>query len=78
MGMNKEISEDDALRIAEAAISGHVKRQLGAPVEITRAGDVYTVTFVHITPPTQLGADYDAQVTVNAITGEVLQIKVGP
>ena len=77
MGNSNEITEDEAVAIAEAAIKGHVKRKADAPIEVTRSGDVYTVTFVHITPPTMLGADYDAQVTVNAITGDVLEVKLG-
>ena len=77
MGKNSGISEAEAIRIAEAAIKGHVKRQADDPIEVARDGDVYTVTFVHQTPPNMLGADYDAQVTLNAITGDVIEVKLG-
>lgn len=77
MGNNDGISEAEAIRIAEAAIKGHVKREADEPIEVAHDGDVYTVTFVHHTQPNMLGADYDAQVTVNAITGDVIQVKLG-
>jgi uncharacterized membrane protein YkoI len=74
----KSITEDEALRLAEKAIEGKVQREPGAPVEVTYSRGAYTVTFVHINPPNTLGADYDAQITIDASTGEVLDFKVGP
>lgn len=67
-----------ALKIAEDAIRGKVDRKPGSPIEISCSQGAYTVTFQHETPPEMLGADYDAKVVINGLTGEVIQLKVGP
>lgn len=74
----KNITKQKALGIALKAIEGKVRRKENSPVEITCDANVYTVTFVHETPTNMLGADFDAQVRIDAITGEVLQLMVGP
>lgn len=73
----KTLSDEEAIRIAEATISGKVKRVPGSPVDVARDGTLITVTFVHLVPPNMLGADYDAQIVIDARTGEVVQFKVG-
>ncbi|HEY3268737.1 MAG TPA: hypothetical protein VGM37_17610 [Armatimonadota bacterium] len=75
--MTGTIPESEAIRIAEEAIRGHVKRQAGAPIDVTRADGRYTVTFVNTVPPGTLGADYDAQVKIDETTGDVVEVKVG-
>ncbi|MDM0112225.1 hypothetical protein QTI66_08690 [Variovorax sp. J22R133] len=72
-----DITDDRAIEIASKAIDGKVKRQAGAPIELRRSGGRITVTFVHETPPDELGTDYDAQVELDAATGDVLQLRVG-
>jgi len=74
----KIITKHEAIEIAEDAILGKVKRQPGAPIEVTCTDNIYTVTFVHDTPANMLGADYDAQIRIDAVTGQVVQFKVGP
>lgn len=71
------ISEMDALRIAKEAIEGKVNTQEGAPVTVEMEDDCYIITFVHINPPDTLGPDYDAMVTIDATSGEVLEILGG-
>lgn len=71
------ITEAEAIKIAEQAISGKLETQPGAPVKVTIEGEKYTVIFERINPPNTLGPDYDAKVTVDAETGEVLEILGG-
>lgn len=77
MAEKKIILESEALRIAEDAIAGKVQRQSGSPTEVTCSGGIYTITFVHVNPPNMLGADYDAQIKIDASTGEVVGFKIG-
>ncbi len=69
--------EDKAIAIARQAIAGKVNLQKGAPVTVERKGDAYVVTFVLILPPGTRGPDYDAQVTIDAATWEVVKILAG-
>ncbi len=69
--------EEKAIAIARQAIAGKVNLQKGAPVTVKRKGDAYVVTFGHILPPGTLGADYDAQVTINSATWEVIKVLAG-
>lgn len=71
------IDKDEALAIAKQVIAGHVERPADAPVDVTLDNDTYTVTFIHDLPPGMLGADYDAQVVIDARTGDVQQFKLG-
>jgi uncharacterized membrane protein YkoI len=74
----KIITEQESIKIAEDTIKGKVKRQPGSPIEVICSDNIYTVTFVHLNPPNILGADYDAQIKIDAVTGKVLEFKVGP
>jgi uncharacterized membrane protein YkoI len=71
------IDEEQALAIAKQAIAGHVELQDNAHVDITVEDDTYVVTFIHDLPPGTLGADYDAQVRIDAYTGDVIEILLG-
>jgi hypothetical protein len=73
-----EISDTRAIELATQAIEGKAVRQAGSRIEVTRAEGRVTVVFVHITPPDELGADYDAKVTLDATTGDVVQILGAP
>jgi hypothetical protein len=72
------IPRDRAIDIAQRAIAGKAQRQAGAPIVVELAGLDYIVTFVHLNPHGTLGADYDARVRIDAETGEVREILVGP
>lgn len=71
------ISEDEAREIARQAILGKIEPQQGAEVRAERRRRRWVVTFVHVTPPDELGPDYDARVTIDAETGEVVEILGG-
>lgn len=72
------ITEDEAIKIAKREIRGRVQTQKGAPITVKLSDDRFEVTFVHVTPPDSLGPGYDARVTIDAKTGEVLQAIQGP
>jgi uncharacterized membrane protein YkoI len=68
------ISKDEAIRIARKAIEGGVELSEGGGVEVVQQGEVYIVTFTRNDPPGTRGPDYDARVTINARTGEVIEL----
>jgi len=72
------ITEAEAISIAKNAIRGKVTPQEDAPIETELENERYVVTFVHVNPPDTLGPDFDAQVTIDANSGEVLNIIGGP
>jgi hypothetical protein len=78
LGESAMLTASDAIEIANKAIEGKVELQEGSPITTTHQRGRYIVTFVHINPPGVRGADYDARVTINAQTGEVLEILGGP
>ena len=53
---------------------GKATLQPEGPVETVRETDRYIVTFVHVNPPGVRGPDFDARVTLDASTGDVIQI----
>jgi hypothetical protein len=69
------ITPGQALDIALAAARQHMRIDPGSPIEV-RLHDAarYIVTFVHLNAPGVRGPDYDARVTLDATTGEVLEI----
>lgn len=68
------ITEEKAIEIARQAIVGKVTLSQGGSVKAALQNDRYVVTFTRVNPPGRLGPDYDAQVTVDAKSGEVLQV----
>jgi uncharacterized membrane protein YkoI len=74
---SRRISESEATAIARNAIAGKVDLQDGAPVRVDHRQDRYIVTFVHRLPPGIRGPDYDAEVTIDDQTGEVLKLLGG-
>lgn len=72
-----ELSDTQALAIARGAISGIARPAPDAPIDISRTPGRITVTFVHETPAHMLGADYEARVVIDAVSGTVLQLLVG-
>lgn len=67
----------EATRIATLAIEGKVTRQGSDPPEVTREGPRVVVTFPRNDPQGTLAPDYDARVTLDAASGEILSI-LGP
>jgi len=74
----KMITESEAISIAKRTIKGKATPQDGSPITSELQGNTYIVTFIHENPPGVKGADYDARVTLDAKTGEVMQLLVGP
>lgn len=74
---DNRISDAAAIALAETAIAGKAARASDAPVTVERYGSSIIITFVHVLPPETLGSDYDAQVTISDLTGEVIDLKVG-
>ena len=71
------ITQDKAIAIAKKAIAGGIKTQESSPIEAELTDGQYIVTFVCIWPPETLGPDYSAKVTIDAYSGEVLEILAG-
>jgi uncharacterized membrane protein YkoI len=72
------IPKSAAIDIAKKAIQGKAELQEDAPITVQLQKGRYVITFVHINPPGTLGPDYDARVTIDAKTGEVLDILGAP
>ena len=71
------ISKDQAIEIARKEIVGEVTLlDEHEPVTVTEEDGRYVVTFVRQNPPGERAADYDARLTIDAKTGEVLQFLV--
>ena len=72
------LTEEECIEIARHAIAGKVDLQEGAPIKVERRDKKYIVTFVHNTPSHMLGPDYDARITIDAESGEVIEILGAP
>ncbi len=68
------ITAGQALDIAHAAALQHMQIDLANPIEVRLLDGRYIVTFVHSNPPGVRGPDYDARVTLDVATGNVLEI----
>ena len=75
---NKLISKDTAISIAEECV-GARKMKISQPGKITAElkYENYIVTFPHEKIQNGHGADYDAQVIIDAHSGEVTQVLAG-
>lgn len=71
------ITEDEAVAIARQAIEGKITPEEDAPIRVEWADNQYIVTFEVILPPGVRGPDFSAQVTIDANTGEVIEILAG-
>lgn len=72
------LSDERAILIAKSAIAGKVQLQGMIPPIVSDQGDRIVVTFPYRNPPGIRGPDYDARVTINARTGEVMSILGSP
>lgn len=71
------IDEREARRLARAAVDGLVEVDDGGPVTVERRGQHWVVEFERVNPPGVRGPDFDARVTLDARTGEVVEILGG-
>jgi hypothetical protein len=76
--MAETLTAERSIEIARRAIAGKVELSPDSSVEVASRKGLHIVTFVHHTPPHMLGPDYDARVTIDASTGEVLEILGAP
>jgi len=67
-------TQEEAVELARQAVVGKATLQPEGTVETVRETDRYIVTFVHVNPPGVRGPDFDARVTLDASTGDVIQI----
>jgi uncharacterized membrane protein YkoI len=75
--MNEMIPEARAVEIARDAVKGKIKIPDGNPVNVELIDGRYVVTFPTNLPKGIRGASYYAKVTINAKTGEVIEILGG-
>lgn len=68
------MTREKAIESARAACVGKVAVPENAPVRVSEADGKVTVIFVQELPPGALGGDYHAKVTMNATSGEVIEI----
>src|SRR4051794_9963929 len=72
------LTKDQAVATARRAIAGKVTLlDNNDPATGAEDGGRYVVPFVRRNPPGTRGPEYDARVTIDANTGEVLQFLVG-
>ncbi|MCW1914889.1 hypothetical protein OJ996_14975 [Luteolibacter sp. GHJ8] len=68
------MTREKAIESARAACAGKVAVPESAPVRVSEANGKVTVIFVQELPPGALGGDYHAKVTLDATSGEVIEI----
>lgn len=71
------ITEAQAIEIARRAIQGKVDLQSPDAVKVRRERGRYVVIFEHYNPPGVRGPDYDAQVTIDRASGDVIELLGG-
>lgn len=71
------ITEAQAIEIARRAIQGKIDLQSPDAVKVRRERGRYVVIFEHDNPPGVRGADYDAKVTIDRATGDVIELLGG-
>jgi hypothetical protein len=68
------MTEEEAVELARKAVAGKATLEPGGRVETVRRGDHFVVSFVRTNAPGVRGPDFDAQVTIDARTGDVTRI----
>jgi hypothetical protein len=68
------ITPEEAVEVARRATVGKAILHAQGPVRVDHKRGTYVVTFVHEQPSGVRGPDYDAQVTVDAERGDVIQV----
>ena len=72
------ITEKAAVELARKTVSGKIQINPGAKVTFEKTNDQLVVTFGGPPPAGTRGADYDARVFINPVTGKVEKWLVGP
>ena len=70
------ITKEQAIQIAKQAVAGHLTTGNG-PIIVELKDNEYVVTFSHPVPPNTATSGFDAQVFINANTGNVRVIMIG-
>lgn len=74
-GSAPHISKEQAIRIALGACNdGGRHLPKGTPIEVNLKDGIYTVTFIHILPPSQVGPDYLGKIEIDAKDGNIIAI----
>lgn len=71
------ISEEGAVHLAREAVEGAVDVPADAPVRVTNEAGVVVVVFATDLPEGVRGPDYHARVTLDAETGDVIDVLGG-
>lgn len=71
------ISDEGAVHLAREAVAGAVQLPDDARAEVHREDGTVVVVFPTDLPPGVRGPDYHARVTLDAVTGEVIDILGG-
>jgi hypothetical protein len=71
------VTPEEAVELARRALEGKLEVHEGEPVTMDVPEGRVVVTFIHVNPRLMPGPDYDARVTLDAATGEVLEILAG-
>jgi hypothetical protein len=77
MSMARDVSSAAAIDTARRALVGKINLPADTPVTTERRGGHWVVTFPLALPPGTKGADYYARVTIDATSGEVVEILGG-
>lgn len=71
------ITQTEAIEIARKEILGKIEIEENAPVTAELENNQYIVTFGCNLPPDTLGPDYAARVTINAVSGKIMNVLAG-
>lgn len=66
--------DEEAVATARALVDGVLEVDPDGEVTVERADGVVVVTFVHAGQPGERGPDFDAKVTLDEATGELVEI----
>lgn len=66
--------DEEAVATARVLLDGVLEVDPDGEVTVEREGTTVVVTFVHATQPGERGPDFDAKVTLDEVTGELVEI----
>ncbi len=71
------LDTSEVVKISRRYLVGKLELQDERPPVVELSGNKYIVTFPHVNPPRVRGPSYDARLTVDAVSGDVLQCLAG-
>lgn len=71
------LTEEQAIELARKAIAGHVSLSADSTLEVEQREGRFVIEWRRHQPPGTRGPDYDARVTVDRASGEVVEFLVG-